>query len=432
MNGAGDAGDIMAYARQAAAERGVVVVGAGQAGGRFVEAIRANGFSGALTLVGSEYEPPYERPSLSKDMLVRDVEAITWVHPPGLLSTHQIAFHAGVRAVDIDRSARQVHLSDGRVLDYGVLVLATGARPRHLQVSGAAKAGCLYLRDLADSRVLRSRLQPERHVLVIGAGFIGLEVAAAAVERGCRVTLMEAAAVPVSRIAPAGLGAALGDLHKRKGVSLHFGARLERFEQDEGKGIAHTAAGESIAADVIVAGIGVVPNAELAVTAGLAVDGAVVTDAFGATSDPLIFAVGDVARQFSPLFGRHVTLESWQYAQNSAIALAKNLAGQKAALPYAEVPWFWSDQYGLNLQMFGLRHDRAREITREKPDGARLHFQTLDGQLVFAAGFNAARELRSAKDLIGSRVTVSDAELADPAFPLMDIARRAKQQRQVA
>src|SRR3954471_8000243 len=198
------AGD-MNSARRAARQNGIVVIGAGQAGGRMVEALRRHGFTGRLTLVGDEMHPPYERPSLSKEMLLdASSQPVTWVHAQDYLAEQGVAFQPGLAATRIDRAAKTVRLGDGSELEYGVLVLATGARPRRLGIPGSGD--CLYVRSLTDSRLLSARLQPAKRVLIIGAGFIGLEVAAAAVQRGCTVTVVETASRAMSRVAPAELG----------------------------------------------------------------------------------------------------------------------------------------------------------------------------------------------------------------------------------
>ncbi len=340
---------------QSALTDGVVIIGASQAGARAAEALRNQGFAGPVTLLGDEVELPYERPSLSKEMLIDPgKETIAWVQKQEFYQAKDITLRTGVAAKAIDRAARQVALSDGSSLGYGALILATGARARHVNVPGATAETCHYVRTLEDSRRLRDKLIPGAHVVVIGAGFIGLEVAAAAIKRGCAATVVELATAPLGRVMPATIGSFYESYHTAQGVKFRFNTQLAAIESRNGGLVVATATGEEIPADVIVAGIGVIPNAELAADAGLAVDRGVVVDEYGATEDPLVFAVGDVSRHFNPRFNRHILLESWQNAQNQAIAVAKNLAHPEARAPYAEVPWFWSDQYDLNLQMYGL------------------------------------------------------------------------------
>lgn len=414
----------MAGAQRAALRDGVVVLGAGQAGGRAVEALRADGFCGPITLVGEEADPPYERPSLSKEMLLNFAAEPVWVHADGYLARQNIAFHSGIAAKRIDRAARRVVLADGRAITYGALILATGRRARRLGIPGAELPSCLYLRSLGDSRALRGRLRPDLRVLIVGAGFIGLEVAAAAVQRGCDVTVLEAGEAPIGRAVPTALGCALRDLHEGHGVRFAFGTRPTRFLPKGDGLVAEAKAGTRFEADLAVIGIGAEPNSELAAEAGLAVDEGVVTNALGATSDPFIFAVGDVAAHFNPMLGRRIVLETWQNAQNAAIAVARNLARPDAVASYAEVPWFWSDQYDSNLQIFGLTQAAARNVVRRRPDGRCVHFQVVGGRLSFAAGIAAARELRAARDLIRAGAHVAESELADPTIPLSGMLRK--------
>ncbi len=252
---------------EAARERGIVVVGAGQAGGRAVEALRSNGFESSITLIGDEEYKPYERPSLSKEMLL-DVsrETIAWVHVDGFFEEKDIDFRQGVAATHIDRAQMRVHLSDGSDIGYGALILATGARARCLDVPGAIES-CTYLRSLQDSRALTQRLLPGRHVLVIGAGFIGLEVAAAAIQRGCTVTVLEVAEKPLQRVAPPELGRFYEMLHSERGVAFRFNTEIVCFERLEEKISARGRNGDEIVGDIVVAGIGIKPNTEIAVQA---------------------------------------------------------------------------------------------------------------------------------------------------------------------
>jgi len=417
-------------ARAAARRDGVVVIGAGQAGGRAVEALRAQGFAGHVTLIGDEDELPYERPSLSKEMLHGHAEEqIAWVQKPEFYAAKNITLRPATRAVAIDRAARRVALANGETLHYGALILATGARVRELQVPGADASICHYLRTLADSRALRARLIGGARVVVIGAGFIGLEAAAAAVRRGCDVTVIEAGALPLGRVAPAQIGAYYRDLHAAEGVKFIFNARLEEIRRS-GEALKISVGTDTIRADMLIVGIGVIPNAELAAEAGLAVERGIVVDEYGMTTDPCIFAAGDVARHFNPIFGRHILLESWQNAQNQAIAIAKNLSSEGAATPYAELPWFWSDQYDVNLQMFGLAEPGGTFVTRgDTTQKSWMLFQLQDDRMTCAIGINAARELRAARELISLGAPVRPEILAESGLALAELARREKRAR---
>jgi NADPH-dependent 2,4-dienoyl-CoA reductase/sulfur reductase-like enzyme len=411
----------------AAVAGGVVIVGAGQAGGRAAETLRNEGFTGRITLIGDEVERPYERPSLSKEMLLdTSTETIAWLHEPNFYAEQDIALKLDVAAVAIDRDARRVALSDGTSVDYGVLLLATGARVRTLPISGA-DAHCHYVRSLEDSRALRTKLTTGKRVVVIGAGFIGLEVAAAAITRGCEVVMIEAAEAPLGRVAPPMLQDYYRTLHAAKGVSFRFGAQVVGIAPQGGATIVTLDAGETLTADIVVAGIGVVPNAEIAQAAGLACDRGIVVDEFGATGDPRILAAGDVARHHNPLLDRSILLESWQNAQNQAIALARNIARDTDPVPYAELPWFWSDQYGINLQIYGLLEEGGAFAVRDNPASAQwLMTQIVDGRIVFAAGINAARDLRPMRELIKLGAPVTRADIEDMSIATAELLRRAR------
>lgn len=416
-----------------AVENGVVIVGAGQAGGRAAETLRREGFTGRVTLIGDEVERPYERPSLSKEMLLdTSAETITWLHAPDFYAEQEIALKLGVSAAAIDRQACRVALSDGSSVDYGVLLLATGARVRALDVPGADEH-CHYVRSLEDSRALRAKLAAGKRVVVIGAGFIGLEVAAAATMRGCDVVVIEAADGPLGRVAPPLLRDYYRALHGKHGVTFRFGAQVVGIASQGGQAVLTTDTDESWTADLVVAGIGVIPNAEIAQAAGLPCDRGILVDAFGATIDPCILAAGDVARHHNPLLDRSILLESWQNAQNQSIALARNIASAAEAVPYAELPWFWSDQYGLNLQIYGLLEAGGEIAVRGDPTSENwLMAQIRDGRIVFAAGINAVRDLRPLRELMKLGAIVTREDIENPAIGTADLLRRARVPRAAA
>ena len=405
---------------------GVVVIGGGQAGGRAIEALRGNGFTGTITLIGSEHHLPYERPPLSKEMLLDPASSkIDWVRPAEWYAAQGVECWIGVSALSIDRTAKSVALSDGATIGYDNLILATGASPRPLSIPGGDHPACLAIRTLKDAARLRLFMAAGKRIAVIGAGFIGLECAAAARGHGAEVVVLERAPRVLARGVPARISALYAELHRAKGVDLRLGVDLVRVDGPNDAPVLHLADGSAIAADVVVVGIGVIPEDGLAAAAGLAVDGGIVVDERGRTSDPAIWAAGDVTRHFNPLLGQSLRLESWQNAQNQAIAVAKNIAGIETV--YAEVPWFWSDQYGINMQITGIAGDDAQEVVRGDLDGfAGLLLQLSDGRLVAAVGLNAVRDLRFAKQIIQLGGTVSAEELADPAVKLADVAKRMK------
>lgn len=403
----------------------VVVVGAGQAGGRAAEALRAEGFAGDLVLLGDEAEPPYERPALSKQLLLGEVEPESlYLHAREAWAQKGVTLRTGVRAVAIAADAREVLLDDGERLSYRDLVLATGSRVRPLVGTDDSLPGVHYLRTIEDCRRLAADLQPGRRLVVIGGGFIGLEVASSAVRRGLGVTVLERKPALLDRALPADIAAAVERLHRGRGVDILLGTSVSALVPAAGRRAVSAvglADGTELAADLIVIGIGIIPNTELAEMAGATSEDGVVTDEFGRSSVPGIWAAGDVTNHYNPVFERRVRLESWQNAQNQAICVARNIAGRPA--PYSEVPWFWSDQHGVNIQMAGLAAPGTHTVWRGDPSRGRAVAFSLEGsRLVCATAFDAGGEVRYARRLIESCVPVSAEALADPARKLKDLA----------
>jgi NADPH-dependent 2,4-dienoyl-CoA reductase/sulfur reductase-like enzyme len=410
----------------------VVIIGSGHAGGRAAEALRLGGHAGPLTVIGDEPHPPYERPSLSKGFL-NDAAAdqIAWVRPLAWYAQADVTLLHGRKAVRVDRAHGMVELDDGTRIAYQDLILTTGARPRPLVVEGADHPLVSYLRTIDDSQRLQRRLTPGAHLVVIGAGFIGMEVAATARLRGCAVTVLELADLPMARGVPPPLGAFYADLHRQKGVALRTSTRVRRITDHCGRALVHLDDGELQPADALVVGIGVIPNIELAQTAGLEIDDGIVVDEYGRTSDPRIYGAGDVASHFNPLLGRRLRLESWQNAQNQAIAVARNILG--AAQAYAEVPWFWSDQFDLHLQIAGVPQAGDEIIQRGTlGSGPIVFFHLRDGKLVAAIGIDKPRDVRFGKEIIALGGQVTAAELADPSVSLASICNALKRSARAA
>lgn len=401
----------------------IVILGAGHAGGRAAEALRAAGFAGKVMLVGSETHPPYERPPLSKELLAGTCEVErTYLKPREFYETAGIALRLGTPAQAIERAAQRLRLADGTTLPYDSLLLTLGARARRLPMAEDAGAHVYYLRDIDDCLKLRGVLGAGKRLVVIGAGFIGLEAAAVARGQGSAVTVLEAAATPLARVAPPALGDYFAALHRGRGVDLRTGAAVTAIAAHGAGAVVTLASGETLSADAVLVGIGAVPNSELAAEAELAVDDGILVDAQGRSSEPAIFAAGDVTRHFNPLLGRRIRLESWQNAQNQAIAVAKVMAG--GAEPYAELPWFWSDQYDVNLQTAGAPERWDDIVWRGRAEDGRFTLFYLDrGIPVGGAIVNNARDMRFVKLLATRGKPVDPARLADPAAKLADLAK---------
>jgi NADPH-dependent 2,4-dienoyl-CoA reductase/sulfur reductase-like enzyme len=399
----------------------IVIAGAGHAGGRAAEALRVAGFSGEIVLVGNELHPPYERPPLSKDLLAGKIAVErTYLKPASYYTDSGIELRLGCEVAEIDRAAQRVRLADGGTIAYDRLLLTTGARPRRLAIPGGDSKALFYLRDIEDSLAFRAALGPGRQVAVIGAGFIGLEGAAVARQLGCAVTVLELAPAPLARVAPPALGDYYAALHRGRGVELRTGVTATRLADGDGRIHVTTGSGETLAADAVLIGIGAIPNTELAERAGLDVADGVIVDALGRTSDPAIYAAGDVTRHFNPLLGRALRLEAWQNAQNQAIAVARIMAGGDA--PYAELPWFWSDQYDVNLQTVGAPERFETVLWRGRAEDGRFTLLYLAGGVpVGGATVNNARDMRFLKQLIMRGRTVDAAKFADPATKLAEL-----------
>jgi 3-phenylpropionate/trans-cinnamate dioxygenase ferredoxin reductase subunit len=398
-----------------------VIIGAAQAGGWAAKTLRDQGFAGRVVLIGDEPYPPHERPPLSKDVLlgVKPPES-THLWPPEKLAN--IEMKLGTRAERVDRAARQVVLANGETLTYDRLLIATGSRVRKLATPGAELKGVHYLRTIDDTLAIKRDLTAETKLIVIGGGWIGLETAAAARKHGAQVTVVEMTGQLCNRALPRGLADYLQARHEGQGVTVRLNTTVVKFE---GAGKVEQAVlgnGEILPATMVVIGIGVVPNAEIAQATGLAVDNGIVTDACGRTDDPLVFAAGDVTNHANEFLRRRVRLESWANAQNQAIAAAKAMLGKQE--PYVEIPWFWSDQYNLNLQLLGMVHRSDASVVRgDRAKDQFLEFFLADGKIEAVAAVNNPRDLRFAKRLMQLDKPFDPARLADPAVTLQDLAK---------
>ncbi|MEK0313216.1 NAD(P)/FAD-dependent oxidoreductase [Cohnella sp. 56] len=418
-------------------ERSIVIVGAGQAGARAAAELRAQGWAGRIALIGREALPPYERPPLSKEAMVREAAA----SPAAILSPASAA-ECGIElltdaeAVGIDRSGHAVLLQDGRQIGYERLLLATGASSRRLLLSGEEPAGLLYLRTYPDALRIRDRLVPGCRIVIVGAGFIGLELAASARLRGCEVTVLEAGPRILMRGVPVEIAADVEALHRAQGVAFELGVGIRAIQPAAAPqgGIGHRvvlADGRVIACDAVIAGIGAVPDTRLAEAAGLAVDNGIRTDHTLATADPDIFAAGDCCSFPHPLYGgRRIRLESWRNAEDQGAHAAAAMLG--SAAPYAAVPWFWSDQYDRTLQVSGLPDAGASTVARIAEAGGNRLFFRLDegGRLVSASGIgaaNIAKDIKAAELMIERGLTPDPALLARPDVKLKSLLQPASE-----
>ena len=398
-----------------------VVIGAGQAGGRAVEAMRAAGFPGRIQLLGAEAHVPYERPPLSKKLLTGDGgPETTYLHDAAFYDDQHIEMRLGVDAVAIDREARSVRLSTGETLDYDKLLLTTGSRVRKLSIPGATLPGVLYLRDMDDSLAIRARLTVGARLVMIGGGYIGLEAAASARARGCAVTVLEAASLVMNRVVAPEISRFYENLHRAKGVDIRTGVKLLEFTGDGHVEAVVCDGGVTLPADFVIVGVGVEAETGLAEAAGLMVDNGIVVDRYGQTSDEHIYAAGDVANQPNEFLGRRLRLESWLNAQNQAIAVARVMCG--GSDPYQEMPWFWSDQFGLNLQMIGLPEGWDRIIIRGDMAAHKFAaFYLRDRRIIGANAVNNPRDIRFARMLMEQATRPDPAALADPNIPLKSL-----------
>jgi 3-phenylpropionate/trans-cinnamate dioxygenase ferredoxin reductase subunit len=398
----------------------VVIVGAGHSGVAVAAGLRARGWEGGILLLEAEKGTPYERPPLSKELLkdgAPDESAV--LRKEKFYQDKLIDRVAGIAVDSVDRAGRTVLLSDGSRLAYHRLVIATGSRARALTVPGAALPGVQSLRTRDDALELKRILVAGARVAIIGAGYIGLEVAAAAAAKGCEVTVLEFQDRVMSRVTSAPVSRHFQQLHERHGVRFVFGAAVTDIEGDRRAERVVTAGGAVFQADVVLAGIGVVPNQELAAEAGLECRDGILVDGHGMTSDPAIYAIGDVTRFTSPIDGASQRLECIQNAQAQADTVAAHITGQPAGVP--EIPWFWTVQHGVRLQTAGVRRPDDDVIVRGNPAGGSFSVVYLrDGRISAVDTIGGLADFRPARKLIARGDRMDPALAADPRVPLTE------------
>ncbi len=401
-----------------------VIIGAGHAGGRAAQAMRAAGFEGRVLLIGEEPYEPYERPPLSKELLATDqgLEKAR-LHRRDWYMEQKIELLTDNAAVKLDTGAREVELADGARIAYDKLLLTTGARVREIPIPGADLPGVHYLRTFGDTQAIRAALKPGARLVVIGGGFIGLECTSSARSRGCEVTVLEMADRLMGRAVAPEIGKHFEALHRGHGVDLRLGVKILGIEGAGKVERVILEGADPLSADLIVVGIGILPNAELAAEAGIAVDNGITVDEFGRTSDEAVFAAGDVANQPNDFLGRRVRLESYQNAQDHAAAVARNMLSEEQK-PYQDSLWVWSDQYDTNLQMLGHPDNYDALVFRGDPDaGAFTAFYMKGAKIVAVNTINSGRDMGASKRLLASGKDFDAAQLADPAVKLIKLAK---------
>jgi 3-phenylpropionate/trans-cinnamate dioxygenase ferredoxin reductase component len=402
----------------------IVIVGAGLAGAKAAATLREEGFDGPVLLLGREPVHPYERPPLSKGLLLgstpRDdifVNTLQWY------ADHAVELRTEADVVGLDAAERRLTLADGSTVDYEKLLLATGSSPRSLRVPGAELDGVLSLRTLAESDRISQALKAGTNVVIIGAGWIGLEIASAARQRDANVTIVEVADLPLQRVLGDEVARVFLGLHESHAVGFRLGAQVASLQGVDGRVSGVTLAdGTVLPADVVVVGVGITPNVELAEQAGLEVNDGVVVDAGLRTSDPNIWAAGDVASAYHPLLERQIRVEHWANALNQGPVAAKSMMGQDAV--YDLLPYFFTDQYDLGMEYSGYaapgEYDRV--VFRGDPEsGEFLAFWTKDGRVLAGMSVNIWEQTDAIQDLIRSKRPVDLDRLADPARPLTEV-----------
>lgn len=399
----------------------VVIVGAGHAGGSAAAFLRQFGFEGEIVLIGEEPLAPYQRPPLSKAWLKGEADGESLLlRPESFYAEENIVLRLGVRVARIEREGRQVVLEDGGAIGFDALILATGSTARKLPVPGADDPRVLELRHAADADRLKAALQPGRRIVIVGAGYVGLEVAASARALGCEAVVIEREPRVLARVATPELSAFFEGYHRSKGVEILTGAQATAMEDAAAVRLAD---GRVITGDVVLVGVGGAACEALAAGAGLACDGGVLVDDACRTADPAIWAIGDCARRPIELYGQALRLESVPNALESAKRAACAIAGRP--LPPAEVPWFWSDQYALKLQIAGVGLAPDQIVTRGDPARAQFAvFQLKDGCVQAVEAVNAPAEFMAGRQLIARRAVVNVAQLTDVSVPMKALLNR--------
>lgn len=398
-----------------------VIVGAGQAGSELATTLRTQGYTGRIVLIGDEPHLPYRRPPLSKTFLAGEatLESL-YIKPAAAYEKAGIECRTGVRVEGIDRPAHTVQLSDGSSIHYDWLALTTGGRPRTIPIDGATKPNVHYVRSIHDIVRLREQFTAGQRLVIIGGGYIGLEAAAVGIKKDLRVTVVEALPRVLARVTAPEISAFYERVHRDKGVDLRTGVGLAALEGGERVETVVLADGTRLPADLVIIGIGLIPNTELAEKAGLVVDNGILVDAQTRTSDPHILASGDCTNHDNVFLGRRLRLESVPNAMEQSRVAAATIMGKTEQ--YKAVPWFWSDQYDLKLQMVGLSQGYDRLVIRgDMGSNSFMAFYLKDGVVISADAVNRAPDFGFAKRMVGERMQIAAETLADESVPLKSL-----------
>lgn len=398
----------------------IVVVGASLTGGKAVEAVRESGHEGRVVLIGSEPHRPYERPPLSKEYLRGERDDAPWVHEEDWYDRNGVELLTGHTVTAIRPRESRVEFDGGDPVTYDRLLIATGAEPRRIDVPGNGLEGVLYLRDLNSSDALGARIADGARVAVIGAGWIGSEVAASARQKGCEVTVIERADVPLQRVLGSTMGGIYRDIHVDHGVRFLGGTGVGSFEGSNRVERVRTSDGGTVEADLVVVGIGVVPRTALAEQAGIATDDGILVDASLETDLPGVFAAGDVANAWHPFYERRIRVEHWANARRQGAAAGRALAGEEVS--YDEIPYFFSDQYDVGMEYVGYADGEDELVIRGDVDGREfIAFWLQDGRIAAGMNVNVWDVSDVIRDLIEARVEIDREALADPGTELSSL-----------
>lgn len=402
---------------------GVIIIGAGQAAAQAVMSLRAEGHEGPIRMIGDEQEPPYQRPPLSKKFLAGEIgfDRVE-LKPASFYADNHCDLVLGCHVTAIERGSKTVRTSDGRAFIYDKLLIATGSRVREINVPGFDLEGVHYLRTVGDVKELQAHFREGARLVVVGGGYIGLEVAAVAKKHGLDVTVLETADRVMARVVDPIVSRFYERIHKEEGVKIRVGVTVAGFEGEGGRLTRVVSGeGESFPCDFAVVGIGILPNVELAAEAELAVENGITVDEFGRTSDPDIFAAGDCTNHPNGIYGRRLRLESVHNAIEQAKTAAAAIAGKQK--PYNQVPWFWSDQYDLKLQIAGLSTGYTQAVVRGDPEHGRSFavFYLRDGVLIAVDAVNRAPEFMMSKMLIARHAKLDPARLSDESISMKEI-----------